>query len=119
MCLIVRGVGLAAGALGTLERKCGKLDLALEYLNKALELTPRHPPACVEKAIVLLHQGKVNHASKFSDMAVREKTQLDYKRGIERKHANGFVRSSEAQQVLCCTQMRVCNWCCIFKCKFV
>lgn len=87
--------------MGTLERKSGNLDRAMGYLDKALELTPRHPPACVEKAIVLLHQGKVNHAAKFSDMAVREKTQLDYKRGIERKHAKEFVRSSEAQQVLC------------------
>ena len=91
----------AAGALGALERKSGNLDLAMEYLNKALELTPRHPPACVEKAIVLMRQGKVNHAATFSDMAVREKTQVDYKRGIERKPASEFFRSSEAQQVLC------------------
>lgn len=72
----------------------------MEYLNKALQLTPRHPPACVEKAIVLRQQGKVNVADKFTEMAVREKTQLEYKRGIDKKHANEFVRSSEAQQVL-------------------
>lgn len=90
---------VGAGALGSLERKCGNLGLALEYLNRALELTPRHPPACVEKAIVLRTQGKPGRAAKFTDMAVREKTQLEYKRGVTKKQAGDFVRSSKAQQV--------------------
>ena len=75
------------------------MSQALEYLNRALELAPRHPPACVEKAIVLRLQGKPGQASKFTEMAVREKTQLEYKRGVTKKQANEFVRSSEAQQV--------------------
>lgn len=48
---------------------------------------------------MLRQQGKPNHAAKFTDMAVREKTQLEYKRGVTKKPANEFVRSSEAQQV--------------------
>lgn len=82
------------------------MELAIKYLNQALELTPRHPPACVEKAIVLRYQGKVKQAAKFTDMAVRESTQLDYKRGVEKKSANQFVRSSEPQQV--CTTSKCC-----------
>ena len=89
-----------AGALGALERKCGNLELALSYLDKALELTPRHPAACVEKAIVLRKQGKPGAADRFTEKAIRETTQLEYKRGTHDKPANQFVRSSEPQQVL-------------------
>ncbi|KAL0022060.1 hypothetical protein WJX77_011849 [Trebouxia sp. C0004] len=85
-------------ALGALERKCGNYDEALAYLNRALELTPRHPAACVEKAIVLRKQGKVALADAFTETALKEKTAVVYKRGTREKHANEFVRSSEAEQ---------------------
>ncbi|KAL0024788.1 hypothetical protein WJX79_007329 [Trebouxia sp. C0005] len=85
-------------ALGALERKCGNYNEALVYLNKALELSPRHPPACVEKAIVLRKQGKIAQADAFTETALKEKTTVAYKRGTHEKHANEFVRSSEAEQ---------------------
>ncbi len=94
------------GALGALERKCGNYDEALAYLNRALELTPRHPAARVEKAIVLRKQGKTAQADAFTETALKEKTTVAYKRGTHEKHANEFVRSSEAEQV-CCSAMIV------------
>lgn len=94
-----------AGALGALERKCGNYDLAMGYLDRALELTPRHPPACIEKAIVLRKQGKPGQADALTDTANKEKTSLQFKRGTREKHANEFVRSSEPEQVSCCCHM--------------
>ncbi|KAL0049608.1 hypothetical protein WJX82_005847 [Trebouxia sp. C0006] len=85
-------------ALGALERKCGNYNEALAYLNRALELTPRHPAACVEKAIVLRKQGKTAQADTLTETALKEKTNVAYKRGTREKHANEFVRSSEAEQ---------------------
>lgn len=85
-------------ALGALERKCGNYAEALAYLNRALELTPRHPAACVEKAIVLRKQGKTAQADALTETAIKEKTTVEYKRGTHEKHANEFVRSSEAEQ---------------------
>ena len=98
---------LFAGALGALERKAGNYELALTYLDTALGLTPRHPAACVEKAMILRWQGKPKQADKFTEMAYKESTQLSYKRGNMEKSANQFVRSSEQQQV-CCSACSCC-----------
>ena len=97
-------VALHVGALGTLERKAHNLDMALSYLEKALELTPRHQAACVEMAIVLRKLGREEQAVKFSDKAIKERTARKYKHSHVKqdgqvKHANEFVRSSELQQV--------------------
>ena len=97
--------------MGALERKCGNYTEALAYLNRALELTPRHPAACVEKAIVLRKQGKTAQADTLTETALKEKTNVAYKRGTHEKHANEFVRSSEAEQV-CCSAMLVVNQSC-------
>ena len=102
---------LLAGALGALERKAGNYEVALTYLDTALGLTPRHPAACVEKAMILRRQGKPNQADKFTEMAYKESTQLSYKRGNMEKTANQFVRSSEQQQVRCSACSCCMTWC--------
>jgi Flp pilus assembly protein TadD len=52
----------AAGALGGLLSTKGDFDRALEYHNRVLKLAPNNPSAHINKALVLMLQGKYEQA---------------------------------------------------------